>query len=730
MRTHRHQPCPSPICLAIAALLLNVAVTAESRAQSTEPTLPELTIKASRQRESKASIGGLGDAPEWQQPQQAQRVGEQALKNAQVQRLGDVVKLDASVSASYNAAGYWDYLSVRGFVLDLAQNYRREGLPISGETHLPLDNKAGIEILKGTSGMQAGTSSPGGLMNLLVKRPDERVRQAEFAFTGHRGVLASADISERFGPAQDVGLRVNVAHERLHSAWQHSQGQRQLLALAGDWRMNPDTLVEAEIEHSRRSQRSAPGFSLLGTTLPLASSINPNINLNNQPWAQAVVMRGVTGTLRLTQKLPQDWKITGTLGEQRLKTDDRMAFPFGGLCVDPLYENCDRFSASGEFAVYDFRSDGELRVTRALDVNASSQARTGAVSHQFAVGVLRTLARVDMPMSAYNVLSDPGNISGDFSVAPDATLSWAQIERHQRSTEFYARDSMRITDAWRAWAGVRHTQMSRKQYLSDLTQATTRQDSFTTPWLAVGYEFKPMHQIYASWGEGVEVPAPKFTQIYNYENRGETLAAMKSRQWELGVKGLSGQTNWSLNYFRTVRPEAATVQTGTDGGGFPLYSYMLDGDSLHQGIEGQLRTRIDAYSLALSALWIDAERRSTHRPEISGKKPVNVPDYTLKMSHGYRISALPGLSLQGDIVHEGPRTADATNNIRIPAWTRIDIGVGYAQALGQSRAITLRAGVTNLLDTRAWIESPTQFDHIYLFPMAERSLTASMQISF
>jgi len=81
-------------------------------------------------------------------------------------------------------------------------------------------------------------------------------------------------------------------------------------------------------------------------------------------------------------------------------------------------------------------------------------------------------------------------------------------------------------------------------------------------------------------------------------------------------------------------------------------------------------------------------------------------------------------------VHEGPRTADAVNDIRIPAWTRIDIGMAYVQQLSQNRAITWRAGVSNLLDTRAWVESPTQFDHIYLFPMAERTATASMQISF
>ena len=68
---------------------------------------------------------------------------------------------------------------MRGFVIDNRFNYRRDGLPINAETSIPLDNKVQIEVLKGTSGMQAGTSAPGGLVNFVVKRPtDAPLRRA------------------------------------------------------------------------------------------------------------------------------------------------------------------------------------------------------------------------------------------------------------------------------------------------------------------------------------------------------------------------------------------------------------------------------------------------------------------------------------------------------------------------------------------------------------------------
>src|SRR5690606_20497082 len=162
-----------------------------------------------------ASISGFNSDPTWRVPVQAQRFDEVALKDARVQRLADLVGLDASTTDAYNTTGYWDSLSVRGFTLDNAYNYRREGLPISAETRLPLDNKSAVELFKGTSGIQAGVSAPGGLVNLLVKRPEGRIRHAALGLTGGSSVLAAVDVGDRFGSDQRFGLRVNAATERL-----------------------------------------------------------------------------------------------------------------------------------------------------------------------------------------------------------------------------------------------------------------------------------------------------------------------------------------------------------------------------------------------------------------------------------------------------------------------------------------------------------------------------------
>ena len=65
------------------------------------------------------------------------------------------------------------------------------------------------------SGMQAGTSAPGGLVNFVVKRPTAEPCAAPPAVADRGTLLATADLSQRFGEQNAYGLRVNAPT----SAW-------------------------------------------------------------------------------------------------------------------------------------------------------------------------------------------------------------------------------------------------------------------------------------------------------------------------------------------------------------------------------------------------------------------------------------------------------------------------------------------------------------------------------
>jgi len=119
----------------VAALLTGLA----AHAQTASTQLAPVTI--SGRAPPIAGVTGFGDAPLSKAPFQASVFTAEQLQDAGMQRLADLTRVDPALSDAYNSEGYIDYLTVRGFVLDNRFNYRREGLPISAETTIPLDNK-------------------------------------------------------------------------------------------------------------------------------------------------------------------------------------------------------------------------------------------------------------------------------------------------------------------------------------------------------------------------------------------------------------------------------------------------------------------------------------------------------------------------------------------------------------------------------------------------------------
>ena len=51
------------------------------------------------------------------------------MQDLQIRNLSDAVKLDASINDAYNAVGYAEQFSIRGFKLDNNSSYRKDGGP-------------------------------------------------------------------------------------------------------------------------------------------------------------------------------------------------------------------------------------------------------------------------------------------------------------------------------------------------------------------------------------------------------------------------------------------------------------------------------------------------------------------------------------------------------------------------------------------------------------------------
>lgn len=679
-----------------------------------------------------ASFAGFGDTPLVRLPLQAGSYGAQQLADLGLQSIGGLTALDASIGDAYNAPGYWSILSARGYTLDNRFNYRRDGLPINAETAIGLENKERVEVLKGISGMQAGTSAPGGLVNLVSKRAGAAVRSAKLEARESGSLLGAVDIGDRFGADGRLGLRVNAAYEKLDPKLRDARGERWLAALAADGQLTADTLLQAEIESSHQRLASAAGFSMLGNTVPDAKGIDPRINLNSQPWNKPVVMDGTTASLRLQQRINADWQFTAHAMQQRLKNDDRTAFPYG--VYDPVtYECtqwCDRFAPDGSFTYWQFVSDNERRTSRALQLAASGRLRTGGVEHELDAGVLFTRYKARFEDQIFDI-AGTGRIDGTAVTPPSAGFTDANTNRDERSTELFVRDAAKLGAEWQLWGGVRRTSIHRDSIrtspASDGLRATSYEKSFTAPWLGVSRDLGPKTIVYASWGQGLESDVTPNRP--RYRNAGEPLPTLKSRQVELGWKHEGESFDASAAVFDIDRPVSDDVRCDANG----TCERRIDGSQRNRGIEGGGAWRIGRYTLQGSAMWVDPRRRgATVDPSANGRRPVNVPERTLRLAAEARADEwLQGLVLQARVTAESDRhVLPYDESVRIPGWARVDLGARWRQSLAGGTALTWRVAVDNAADRRAWKESPYQFGHVYLYPLAPRTLRASVQASF
>jgi iron complex outermembrane receptor protein len=696
-----------------AAVAMCIASCASAWAQQ-NPT--EITIVD----KLPARVSGFGDVPAQELPFSTTTITNATLQDIGARRVSDALRLDASVSDSYNSPAYWDMLSVRGFTLDNRYNYRREGLPISAETMIPMDNKERIELLKGTSGIQAGTSSPGGLVNYVVKRApsnaEQTIRTMTLSYGQGNNRSIAADLGGRFGEVAEFGYRFNIAHEELNPYVRNTQGHRNLVALAMDWRLKPGTVVDFEFEQSHREQIGINGYSLLGGTLPAPA--DPRINLTRQPWSLPGVFDAMTGSVRVRQELDAGWRWTTQYGAQRLKTNDRLTFGYGcGLPAD-----YSQYCANGNFALYDFRSNNERRLTDSFESEVSGQLEISGLKHTLTAGFLRQrqLDRLP-PNQSYALINEAGNVATPFSSTPNPNFSTVNTNRSEYSTELSLKDHIELTTSTAVWAGLRHVMFNRSSERNDPNDPNHKSyiGHINAPWLGVSTKLSKT-LIYASHGHGVENFVAPNNYLSYWGNAGKQLGVGRSRQTEAGIRNLNSQSamQWNATVFQIARPLAYD-----DGNG----SRLLDGKQTHQGIELGANWTQRQWKLGVTAQRLHAEiSDAVQNPSLVGTTPLNVPEFVLRGMTEYRYTNIPGLRTGMRVSHEGQRRVTEDGSIELPAWTTFDATAHYDTKVNNV-ASTWTFAIDNLADKRYWRESPKQFGHYYLYPGAPRTLRATVQ---
>ena len=713
-----------------AATLLCIASIGSALAQNTPP---EITITSP----SPQQVSGFGDTPLSKAPFSAISIDNQSLRDVGAKRISDALKLDASVTDSYNSPAYWDMLSVRGYTLDNRYNYRREGLPISAETMIPMENKERIELLKGTSGIQAGTSSPGGLANYVVKRAptgkDETIRAITASYGNGKSSSVALDLGSRFGESKEFGYRFNTAYEDLNPYIKNTQGHRNMVSLAMDWRMSADSRLEFEFEKSERQQMGVNGYSLLApendlyAQPSLPSVVNGKTNITAQSWSLPAVFNNTSGTIRFKKNLSDGWLWTTQYGGQRLRTDDRLAYAFGLDCRYPNYTLCDRFVAGPSFDIYDYRSENERRLTDSLQTMLNGRTEIAGIPHHLTFSVMRSrqLDRLQ-PTQLYS-LAGTGTSYGGAVPAQTGGITQYNTDRSEYSNEVSFTDRVEVTTRTSIWGGLRYTNSDRSTVSLDNSNPNpiNQQKGIATPWLAMSHEYASGSTVYASYGEGVELFAAP--NNVNYTNAGQFLGVHRSKQVEVGGKGKANQNlSWNASVFHIDRPLAYDYFNDNDDS----TNRIVDGKQTHVGLDAGLQWTQKQWLLSGQVQWFHARISGTSvDTSLNGTQPINAPAITIRALAQYRWTKLPGLRTNLRLSHEGQRSAYKDGSINLPAWTTMDFAAHYETRIQGTRS-ELTLGIDNLMNKQYWRESPKQFGHYYLYPGAPRNLRLTVRTLF
>jgi iron complex outermembrane receptor protein len=135
-------------------------------------------------------------------------------------------------------------------------------------------------------------------------------------------------------------------------------------------------------------------------------------------------------------------------------------------------------------------------------------------------------------------------------------------------------------------------------------------------------------------------------------------------------------------------------------------------------------------SLQASLTMLDARYTAAVDPTLVGQLVTNVPKTKASLFADYKITALPGLSVNGLLTADSGKTVTADGAVALPSAWQLDAGLRYQnRMLGKLTQWNLN--VENLTDRNYWREAPTQYwGGTYLFPSTPRTVRARVTLEF
>ncbi len=716
------------------------------------------------------SVGTLDGATLKETPLSAMVVTRDLLNDQTARLLSDVVKNDASIGEDYAPVGYYGDYEIRGFTIDLATGLEINGMTIAGEQDVPLENKEHVEFLKGIAGVESGVASAGGLIDYVTKRP-AAVEAVDLA-TDHRGTAYGAvDLGRFFGSRKQVGVRINLAGERIASYVNDANGWRAVGSGAADWKLNPKAILKGDFEYQHKVERSVCGYQLLGgTTVPDLNQVYPSTMLGEQSWAPPNTFDDINTGTRLDYDLSSTWRAFAAASYSHSLIDDNVVYAYGcsyeALCQGSGGTAQDYFFApDGGFDIYDYRDPGELRIDAQAEALVTGHIRSGAGKNGV-IGQDLTgggeMFRRSVQQPGYYTVENP--YSPDGIVQDGAVYTYVGSENiFQPIVAFPMENPVETAGPRRLWEDNHQAAVvvqdrihlpGRIQLLAGGRYDSLRDHNYslsaTSPGAAPTLTDKPI------WLPQYAVtfnPASSLTLYSNYgvlfslgpqgpwwvDNANQFLPSFLTRQAEIGAKFEPGQRILLTTAFYRMRapffypkviqaPDSFCTASQFYAAGDLCFEER--GRETHDGLEANAEGKAASWlRLTASASAIRAISDDTGTPAFDGKQVLNVPHLRTAMFADLAVPHAHGLHLMPGWSYTGRKEATRDDLVSVSGYNLFNLGARYTPG-GEQGHLTLRLYADNIAGKRYWKDTGASYGDTFIHLGAPTTVRLSAHYTF
>ncbi|MFW0885069.1 UNVERIFIED_CONTAM: TonB-dependent siderophore receptor [Pseudomonas sp. JL1] len=641
--------------------------------------LPTTDIQGSRITQdegytaSQASTASKSDVPIKEEAQSINVVTRQTLADYQVRSLGDAMKFVSGVSQGNTLGGSRDSLVKRGFGTNDDGSILRDGVRSNLGRNFSATTER-VEVLKGPASMLYGALEPGGLVNIISKKPEytQSTTLSGSAYSEGGGTMAL----DTTGPLGDTGLAYRLIAERGHEDYWRNYGVNEstLVAPSLTW-----TGERASLNLSYEYNEYSNPFDR-GTVFTDGHPADIDYNKRlDEPWAKSVGIRE-TATARFEYELSEAWKTRVTYGWNNDRYSLSIAQP------NSLTGNNLRRAANGahyddetRYASWDFIGRQQLFGQRHdLLVGADNQ-----VSDQFRGKTYRNTAQggFDITSPTYGNLPEPSQIS-----APQSDLS-----NQLTSSSVYLKDNWHLDDHWILVLGGRyqHYDQYSDQGLGSryVVNRDDNGDAFV-PFLGLVYKATDNLSLYGNYSRS-------FKPNDDVDDAGNTFDPEEGRSYEIGAKydPLPG-LNINLALYDIVKKNVVTSST-VNGVTLAEAAGKVGSQGLELDVTGRLAERWD-----LIGTYAYTHTEILDDPDDEGHRLANAPKHTasLYLTHHLNVPAEFGAWHAGaGARYVGERAANNANDFWLSSYTVADAFLRWeSPVLGHKTSLQLN--VDNLFD--------------------------------